>query len=408
MGLFVKSETIRQISYLSGIILLSFSLSWLSPLLISVLVKTNAVEIFFMSAIALLLYSKKEIGAYFITVLKSREFKVCAFIIFMFFVLGFAKSGGDFMSTYADFRANVIFVFFYILIGRYVDWDESLDFERSLVYIMVLVSILDVIALKLRPYFGQDFTKQTISIIIPAVLSIYFIRKDKFVSSIIFLGVVCYEASVCFFRNYFIVAILLFLMITVTVIRNMLSIRRSSSRFKSLLLIFVVIVAIIYISPIIYDYWNSDPSRQVHSINRTEEFLNGSGTETERINSIDVVINNPLDFIIPHGIGWRAFHKDIERDFIHSGIISTMDSCFFYLSYHYGLILTIALIFFSSKSIVGSFLMKKRSDILFSKVFIFCFLLLFCSSFFTQGVMFTILQASFSYALLLGLIVNPR
>jgi hypothetical protein len=88
-------------------------------------------------------------------------------------------------------------------------------------------------------------------------------------------------------------------------------------------------------------------------------------------------------------------------------IISTMDSCFFYLAFHYGILVCIALILFLLKKVIGSLIFINANHFIYTKYMRWGLFALFMASFMTQGLMFTTFQGAFSYCLLLILIVKP-
>lgn len=396
-------------SYWIGISLLGFCFSWLSQLLIAIISPKNFFEIFLIPAFYYLTKRDNSLRPVFRGLLRSKTFIGLFLLITFFFILGFFVSEFNFADTYADLRGNLTFVFFLMLVLS-KRWKEP-DREQFVVRLLVVVSIMDLVALLLRPYFASQAEtglKQTISIIAPAILSLYYIRKGKFLASFLFAAIMSYEAIVAFFRNYYFISIVVFFLLLVVIIQNLLSTRaRVAAKFKSLLLVGVIITVTIIAIPIVYNYWMSDGSKMIHSINRTEELLNNESQENERISSVTVVFEQADKFLLPNGIGWRAFTKKIETSFRNEGIISSMDSCIFYLGYHYGIIILLLVLFYFSKSIFQSFWVEKHGNRVITPFFRVVFLLLFLASFLTQSVMFTIPQSAFVYSIFLAIIIRP-
>jgi hypothetical protein len=391
--------------YFCGLLLLTFGLSWLSQLLISLVISSNLIEFILIPSLTILSRSKHQVSKIIVDTLTGQSIRILIPVILLFSILG--VMGGEYNPAYvyADLRANSILIFFYLIFTN-KNWEPSQK-EDFLIHCLILISLFDILALALRPYMGQDKTKQTISIIAPAILSIYYLRKNTFTLSFLFCIIMSYEAVVCFFRNYYLIAIVTYSMMVYATFINLKSNKKTSERIKSLSFILCILISALYSAPVIYQYWMSDDSKMIHSINRTEEFIQNSGTEKERISSLSVILSSPEIFIIPHGIGWRNFHQKISKDFASVDIISSMDSCIFYLSYHYGIIIFALVVSYMMFIIVKSFIKKEKNSDIFTKAIRFGFLILFFASFFTQGVMFTILQASFVYACLYSIIVKP-
>ncbi|HEX2847999.1 MAG TPA: hypothetical protein VHN59_15740 [Chitinophagaceae bacterium] len=396
-------------NYWIGLSLLAFCFSWLSQLLIAIVVPKNFFEIFLIPAFYYLTRRDSSVRPVFKSLLRSQGFIGLFLFITVFFILGFFVSEFNFADTYADFRANLTFVFF-LMLALSKKWKEQ-EREQFLVRLLVVVSMMDLVALLLRPYFAfqvEATVKQTISIVAPAILALYYIRKRKFLASFLFAAIMSYEAIVAFFRNYYFISLVVFFMLLVVVLQNLLSARaRISTKFKSLMLVTVMVVITIIAIPIVYNYWMSDGSKMIHSINRTEELLNNESKENERINSLTVVFGHSDEFLLPHGIGWRAFTRTIEASFKGEGIISSMDSCIFYIGYHYGIIMLLLVIFYLFKSIIRSFGEKSSEKRVITPFFRILFLVLFLASFMTQSVMLTIPQSAFVYSILFSIVIKP-
>ena len=396
-------------TYFAGIIFLSFALSWLSPLLSSLLIKNNIPEIFIFISFICLANSAKNIWSLILVTFNSKFFISVLVFSFLLLLLSLLKQNSEFGNAFGDFRSNISFIFFLQLFAYYFNWRKT-ENTHFLINLLVLISLMDLLALVLRPYIGiqdDNNVKQTISIIIPALLTIYFIRKKMLLKSLFFLCIVSYESIIGFFRNYYIIAIVVLFIILITLTEIILKKNKMSLKIKSLFFGVTIFISILFLSPRVYNYWDSDSSRSIHSINRTQEFFEDKNQEQERRNSINVVIEEPLLFVIPHGLGWRNFTKDIERDFSYYHIISSMDSCFFYVAFHYGLFSLLILILFFCKAIYSQFVNSKIWSNTFPIYIRMLLLVLFFSSFFTQSIMFTTIQAAFSYSLLFALVLNP-
>jgi hypothetical protein len=391
--------------YWIGTFLFAFTFSWLSQLLISAISGNNFIEGFVFLSFYFLSRSNKQFSAVFQSSYSSDLlFKGCV-IATVAFIIGLVESNGNFVQVYPDYRSGLIFLFIFVFFTS-AKW-KNIDKEKFVIHVLSMITIMDLITLKLRPFFGMDFTKQTISIVAPSILSVIFLKKRQFFFSLFFWVAMCYEAVMAFYRNYYVICILISFLLVALVLQFFL--KKSTSvkvKMRSAIFVVSIIVLIIFSSGRIYDYWMSDSSKMIHSINRTTELLEGGSEETERINSLLIVFENPMDFFLPRGLGWRAFQNEVATEFKNYHIISTMDSCILYLAYHYGLIiLLVFLLFFLFEAWTALFI--KRSGRVIDQKTQIVFLLLFIFSFLTQGIIFSMFQASFIYGVLLALVFKP-
>lgn len=389
-----------KISFLFGLTLMAFSTSWLCPLLVSNLMKNNFIEIALFPALLLMKFSNSSFSKNIFYIFRTDIFITLFASLVLFLLIGLHNTNFDFGSVYSDFRANLLFLIIFVWFYRYFDWSETNI--KILVIWLVLNCMMDLVALYLRPYFvveKSETVKQTISIIVPTILSIYFLNKNKFFYMTIFFSIVILEAILGFYRNYYLITVLVFVIIVISLFRNIYK----KGGYRLILYIFIIVLLIVKLYPYVYEYWQSDSSRQVHSINRTEELLSGKSSEQERVNSTLILFSDPGLFVFPNGLGWKSFVIKIQEDFKFYKIISSMDSSPFYIAYHYGIFIFYIVMFILFYLILKSFILEKRQKELFPIETRFIFLVIFFSSFLTQGVMLTTIPGAFSYSLLLAI-----
>ncbi|GHT50808.1 hypothetical protein FACS189440_18870 [Bacteroidia bacterium] len=398
----------NKISYWLSIVCFAFGLSWLSQLLISFVLGNNFFEPFLVIAFFFIIASRHPVGNILKKSLQSKSFLIFFLIISIFGLIGFFNSGYDFMSVYGDYRVNLLFIFT-ILFFLSKKWTDSVK-EKFIIHLFIVISIFDVLALTLRPYLWIESTKQNIGIIIPAVLAVYYMRKNKYLYSFIFTAILSYDAILSFFRKNYLFAMIIFVIIFVLFLQNLAKGKTNiKNKMKSMFLIFSIIIVGLYSSDAVYSYWMSNESKMIHSIVRTEELLSGDSEEVERKNSLLVILNYPERLLFPQGLGWRAFIDDVEKEFRDLHIVSSMDSSPFYIGYHYGIIILVFLFFIAVKHIFYAFFQrdKFKGAYIFNKMVRIAFFGIFCISFFTESVMFTLSQAAFAYATLYSLILKP-
>lgn len=152
------------------------------------------------------------------------------------------------------------------------------------------------------------------------------------------------------------------------------------------------------------DFWMSDGSRSIHSVNRVKETFSGESKETERYNSLILPLTDSPYYIIPHGFGWRGFTDEIQDRYGRNKILSSMDSIFYYLCFHYGLILTAIIFILLIKFLLRKYRLLKNK----SKVNFIILMLYFATAFLTQATIFAYITFSFSYAILLSQICEVK
>lgn len=402
---------VNSFLFISGLLLLAFSFSWVSPLITALITGSNLIELFIVFGFILIFLSGHPSAKVFMQIFQSKQFHIVVCLLLCFAVIGMLSGDGNISFVYADFRANLTFVFF-IQFFTAKGWDKLNNKyrEQFLVITFAAITFMDIISVALRPYLASDWviSKQPLLILAPALLAIFYIRKEKFFVSSIFIFAMLYQAVIGFYRFYYLTCIVIILLIAFLVFRNTFKRGiKSSAKLKSILLVTGIVVTIIVSAAKVYDYWTSSESRMIHSINRTEDFLNDTGTEKERIGSVNAILLAPERLIIPKGIGWRSFQKMIVREYEDFQIVSSMDSCFFYVAYHYGIIVFGLMIVFAAVIIIRSFKRKFPQDVAFDRIIRLAFLMLFVVSFSSHGIMFTTPQGAFVFGSFFAIILKP-
>lgn len=402
---------VNKVLFLMSLGMLAFCFSWLSPLITALITGGNLIEIFLVIGLVLLQQSRHPSVEIMYSILKSVKFQITFLFLLCFAVLGILNTNGEFAFVYADLRSNLMFIFFILLFTsrRWNSWKPSFRIE-IITGIYAIITAMDILSIILRPYLNTDWTisKQPLLILAPSFLAVFYLRKGNFLLSFLFTIAMLYEAVVGFYRYYYLTCAVIGLILIVTVFQNVLTNKiKIGKKIKSVSLIAVVITLVIFSSSIVYNYWTSNESRMIHSINRTQDFVNDSGSEKERIGSINAILLSPERFFVPQGIGWRGFIKIIEKDFKDYNIISSMDSCFFYLAYHYGIFIFIIVIGAAGRTIFLSLANKSNRGLYFSRPIRITFLILFIVSFSTHGIMLTTPQGAFVFASFFALILKP-
>jgi hypothetical protein len=96
-----------------------------------------------------------------------------------------------------------------------------------------------------------------------------------------------------------------------------------------------------------------DESRYIQSVGKTENLLSAMGEGDNPMQDSDQVhfayfqfmAAEPWKLILPHGLGYRWTLDNIDPFFDRRNFeVITIDSLFFYLSFHYGLVIAVLLV----------------------------------------------------------------
>ncbi|WP_124616432.1 hypothetical protein [Burkholderia sp. Bp9143] len=156
-------------------------------------------------------------------------------------------------------------------------------------------------------------------------------------------------AAVSFYRQYWISAacgVVYLLSYTASKLGN-----RSRMR-----LIVIIAVGAIVVAPLaprlvskVEDFFVSDQSHYIQAVGKTQNFLDATvsgngrmqGSDETRFSYFKFIFTNPWKVTLPHGLGYRSFFNDIDPYFSQSAVeVTTIDSLFFYMCFHYGIIFT--------------------------------------------------------------------
>jgi hypothetical protein len=393
-----------KLNYWLGIGLICASLSYFSGTVFPYLVGANPIEPILFFGFYLAYKSNINFRQAFKDTLKQKMFGILATYCFVMFIWGILNTG-TIVNVYADFRANLLF-FFLIFFLNSNKWDEE-EREKTFIHVLWGIAIFDLITMTIRPNIirGSDnLIKQNVSTIAPAFLLIYYYIRGSIKNSILFFLIIAYEVVFSFMRNVYVISIITILILVILSIYFIFKDNKRLIRNSIFVLIFISI-SVIKLSDKVYEYWMSDGSRSIHSVNRSLELINGESSEGERVNSFLFPILHADVMIIPQGLGARE-HISRSAHLFNGKVLSTNDSAFLYLSYHYGFLFcwlfTIWFLMIQIKILLKHFLHKNR--ILFIIKLGFCSLIIL--AFFIQSIFLTFLPAVLAYSIILSVMLK--
>lgn len=391
--------------YLMGIVLVSFSISPLCVVFMTIYLPYNFSELFLIPGFIFILISKSQIKNIIRYNLKRKQFRELFFLVFFFFVLGII-TGENIAYSYADFRTIAIFLFFAIL--RIRDYKGQELMKKMIYHIFITLSILDLFFLYFRTsFFNIEFDRFIVMAICPFIVSIILLNKNKFLPSSIFLGILVYESVVSTMRvNY--ILIIFYIIYMLVLFLNSLK-NKQISIVKVLLFISIVTVFSVKITPIIANYLQSSGSRYLHSVIRTENTLNDfEDEEAIRINTTFLFLKEPFEFLLPQGLGWRNHIQEVQSEFRKEyGVLSTMDSNIFYCIYHFGIVIGLIVIFQLFKMLFSLLFRLKKYTTFLGFMYYFIIVLIISSMFILKSWIFVYLNFGLIYSLLIVLIRYP-
>lgn len=398
--MFNSMKQLKLIHYF-GIAFIMFSVSPLSYMMnLRLGITQNIIEPFLLSGLYLLSRDKM-MASIFVSWLTGKRFYIVTILLVLLAFIGIIRSNGEFSYVYADFRCNMLLFYAFILFQQ----PALFSFKHGhVVKFMLWISIIMDLAYSLLYFinvlsgFEESPRIRMVCIINCVVLMVlYLVKWHNPNKAFILISILAYHTIVSAMRNFYIIFIASLIILMLYLLKE-----------KGMYLQKLIIVAILVAAPIMYggaviDFWMSDGSRSIHSVNRVRETLSGETQETERTNSVLYPFTDPDYYIIPHGLGWRGFVNEIQRHYHGESILSSMDSQFYYLFFHYGTFLALFIVGYIVKRSVHSIITQKRIRLV---LLLLC--ILYATAFFTQATMFAYLSFACYYGFLLSIIIHPQ
>lgn len=384
-----------------GIILLAFSVSPLSVMFTEKFLGPNMVEPFFF--LGLYLIMQNFIMRIVIKRIINNPLFIISFLVISIQLLLGIASTREVAYVYADFRTALLLIFGFLLFQQKI----VLTYHHGFIIKCLLWSIVMMDLIYSLLYFNSVLmgiqTHVRIRMVSPisCVLLMYlYLNKWKNINlAFLLFAVLSYHTIVSAMRNFYIIYFISLVILLLGLMHN-----RTNRIHKAIILAMLIIIPL-YSWHGVYEFWMSDGSRQIHSINRVEEMINrhDQDIEKERINSVAIPFENPIRYVLPRGIGWRGYVHTVQEENGKNRILSTMDSTFYYISFHYGIIILLILLFFLFNSFRNNFVILLP----FGRIMWSAFFILFATAFFTQATMMAYISFAFNYGMLLAFLTKP-
>ncbi len=301
---------------------------------------------------------------------------IAAFFMLLLCVLG-AFRGGNFLYSYADLRANLVALLGFKVAytarktGRYAD----------LLRLATMCTFLAIAYWFYSASSGAIISKYS-SCYLAAVVGVMICIELRLSGKMLLaLGSLIFLAAVSFFRQDWIVAALTSLL----VVHSVFTTFKGRARQRA---VFLMLAGCIAVSAYGYtkldkitNFFTSDQSRYIQSVGKTNEAIDAvsgtgrmSSSDSLRIGYFTYIAEKPLDLVLPHGLGYRAYIDNIDSYFSRFGTVgtNTIDSLIFYTAFHYGFIILLPLLAW----LMLSFRRLCKEKGLTSSVLLYCILLI--------------------------------
>lgn len=301
---------------------------------------TNVKLPFLLLGVIWTLIQKKDFVTIVKKSIKSGKVKFMFTLTNIMFLVG-CITGGNVLNVLLDYMAIMSFsLFFFMQLNSNEEYSIVENFSIRLCF---AISFLELFLIYFNLYEPGDEENRIINLVIcPFFLSLHYLSKKKMIVSLSFVLVMVYMSVVSSMRVNFFFPICYVINLLLIVFTN-----RDYGIGKKIFIVSSIIACTMVIFPIAKAYIEADHLRYINTVARIEALYEKDSNfdESARTGSIDAIIDNPLDFIIPQGLGWQNHTKNIQSKYRSTyNVLSSMDSSIMYCFYHYGLFFGIWLI----------------------------------------------------------------
>ncbi len=334
-----------------------YVISWISPTIYSlVLFSAFSIKVFdvggnylFEAALFLAigwgLIARDPIARAVVRIVRYKRHEVIAAFITItaLFILG-SLIGGNAIYSYADYRANLS-----ILLGFLIFWDFRRRDSLPLIQLGIVTGIISALSWYFQvtgDSLGTKFASPYVCMLVAIVLAC---ESRRMALAALATVLLVFLAAVSFYRQYWISAacgIVYLLSYAASQLEN-------RSRMRLVIIIAAGAIVAIPVAPRLVskveDFFVSDQSHYIQAVGKTQNFLDATvsgngrmqGSDETRFSYFKFIFTNPWKVTLPHGLGYRSFFNDIDPYFSQSVVeVTTIDSLFFYMCFHYGILLT--------------------------------------------------------------------
>jgi hypothetical protein len=311
-----------------------------------------------------------------------------------------AFRGGDPLNSYAEFRSIIFFV-----IGlQFVVFEVRGGRSETIILFATIASIAGFFDWTYGYFFPSadssvKYASPIYSAAVAGILGALCGREKLFYISIV-IALIC--AVLGFYRQYWIIAG------AVTIFGILCGRLRLLTSRVGVVGIFASIVVFIFAMQWFNEVVDSNESLYIQSVGKTNDllgFFEGTVEQTEsdalRQGYFIFLLTHPVETIFPFGLGSRAVYGNVSHWFDQYLIpANTLDSVWFYSSFHFGSLFTIIFIIILGKSWS---IFSKKIGLLAGISFLVCLMM----PIFFDGGALTVLPRAFWLGALFGIVAHP-
>jgi hypothetical protein len=318
-------------------------------------------------------------------------------IFCVFFLILGLFNHWDLKSSYSSFRAFLFFLLTFSFSAQ-----SSKDFEIRFCQICIL-NVVFTLFFRFYLYNPNESIKFGYTIFSVFILMDIFSRHKDKVGLLLSISLGLVLASLSFYRAILILTIVIAIIyITKLLIQDF---KYKKERLKILvknsILIIAITLAIQLGVSFIINFYKSDQSRMIQSINKFNNLLDflfqgkaPGGGDRERLQLYTNLINNQENFLLPHGFGQEAFQKILDTPY------NILDSGYYYLIFTFGSVLSVAMILFYFYLFIRSYSLRLKNKIdVFPSLFLVTSVFIY---FFIAADPFTVLERGFFVGIIMG------
>jgi len=269
-----------------------------------------------------------------------------AIVTVLFFIGALAK--GNVAYAYGDYRSNLLLILGFGIAVQFRGGDPL-----PLIRLGIATGIISLAAWYMQingDAASTKFSSPYLCLTAAVLLACETRRALLAVVSVVILTIL---AGVSFFRQYWIVAILTLLLLLTFSLRSF----KGKARLRMLVVLAIGTLAagtvVIQEYSKIQKFFLDDQSRYIQSVGKANalmDTLNGGGRTVQegddvRLAYFQFLGTQPWKLVLPHGLDYRSTYDHVDPFFTRHGYqATTIDSLFFYLAYHYGLIFSVPLL----------------------------------------------------------------
>jgi hypothetical protein len=284
---------------------------------------------------------KDRVGGAFVGAFRRRR-RVLFFALFTMLVLALVGcfTHGDVAEAYTDLRANMFVVVGAALGGVVLQHRSEVVFKLAIstIFWSITYWVVSFLSGTLSTKFATPLFAGVMAVIIAS-------DQGRLKATMISLLGLIFLAAVSFFRQYWIIAVIVAVMAVLQLLRG--GAKRVGA---ALALVAGVAFAVLVSSGFVSELFNSNDSLYIQSIGKTNDLLEwmngGSASDSDNLRASYFIYmwEQFVRLLIPHGLGAGANAANFDPWFYSvSDASSTIDSLLLFLAYHYGYLILIPL-----------------------------------------------------------------